>query len=85
MAERGDIYSWVLSDKELAVLVPRQLQQSFQPKTFVRKRLQMTKSKENGGKRGETSWGHTVGIQLVFPDLRSHRLTTVQSEAYSSI
>lgn len=53
MAEKGDIYSWVLSDKELAVFIPRQLQQSFQSKTFVRKRLQMIKSKENGGKRGK--------------------------------
>lgn len=53
MAERGDIYSWVLSDKELAVFIPRQLQLSFQSETFVRKRRQMTKYKENGGKRGK--------------------------------
>lgn len=45
MVERRDIDSWDLSDKAQTAST------YFQPKTFVRKRLQMTKSKENGGKR----------------------------------
>lgn len=53
MVERRDIDSWDLSDKELAVFIPRQLQLIFSPKHLLEKRLQMTKSKENGGKRGK--------------------------------